>query len=75
VTPPPPAILEAWFGGREPEAVLARLDHRVGRRAMSFRGRCGLRSMTIIARTPRTHTARHAYVVPVVREITPKPPL
>ena len=44
--------------------------------AMSFRGRCGLRSMTIIARTARTASANtHAYIVPVVREIAPKPPL
>ena len=43
---------------------------------MSFRGRCGLRSMTIIARTARTASANtHAYIVPVVREITPKPPV
>jgi hypothetical protein len=31
--------------------------------------------MTIIATTPRTASIRHAYTVPVVREITPKPPL
>ncbi len=42
---------------------------------MSSRGGCGLRSMTIIATTPRTASARHAYVVPVVREIAPKPPV
>jgi len=30
--------------------------------------------MTFVATTPRTHPVTHAYVVPVVREITPKRP-
>jgi hypothetical protein len=29
--------------------------------------------MTLVATTPRTRPVTHAYVVPVVREITPRP--
>jgi hypothetical protein len=29
--------------------------------------------MTIVATSPRTRPVTHAYVVPVVREITPRP--
>jgi hypothetical protein len=29
--------------------------------------------MTFVATTPRTRPVTHAYVVPVVREITPRP--
>jgi hypothetical protein len=31
--------------------------------------------MTVLARTVRTRPSHHAYVVPVVREIVPNPPL
>ena len=65
-----PGLIEVYAGNS------SSTEQKHVHRPMSFRGRCGLRSMTIIARTARTASANtHAYIVPVVREIAPKQPL